>query len=359
MPYGKLRIAKPINMSSPLVYFLVLVSVHVISIWFYMAYARKNNILDIPNERSSHSKPIFRGAGIAILPGLMLAWFTYLLPLLGIEFEPSQYARHDHLDEIFVGAGLMLGGVIGFLDDRYTLSNKLRLPLYSVATLLVTQFGTFTEIHPALGVLVLVVLVGSVNTYNFMDGINGITVLYTFVLLFYGFILFWFAALEPNAYPLYLLGIAAYLVVFAFLNLRKNARAFLGDSGSVLFGLVAVFIVYESGVKLGTWTSITLLLVYGVDSVGTILIRLLRRENIFQAHRSHLYQDLVHKNGWSHMKTSFVYALCQWIISGFWLFSVGQGMDHIFFIVSLSVLILIYVWAKVKNGSLKEIQSHG
>ena len=115
------------------------------------------------------------------------------------------------------------------------------------------------------------------------------------------------------------------------------------------------YFCFEVGLKLETWTSICLLLVYGVDSVGTILIRLIKKENIFKAHRSHLYQDLVHKNGWSHLKTSIIYALSQMVISGFWLFSVRQESDKVFFFVSLSVLILVYVWAKAKNGSLKEI----
>lgn len=281
--------------------FIVFFSVSFVMLHAYLFLGKKWKIYDVPNERSSHHKIVVRGSGIVLL----------VLNIIGVFFV------NDVSDYLLLG-GLSIGVVTGFLDDYRSLKTSIRFLLYLSAILLIL-FGVaeIQNLPLIISLLTIIVLLGAVNTYNFMDGINGITAIYSLVFLFTS--LFLFIQLNANDTTVVLYIYLAFFAAFFYFNFRKNALLFLGDSGSVSMGLLAAFVVVQLGQQLESWTPIVLLSVYGVDSVGTIILRILRKENIFKAHRSHLYQDLVHIKKWSHLQVSVFYGLLQLGINAIYL----------------------------------------
>jgi UDP-N-acetylmuramyl pentapeptide phosphotransferase/UDP-N-acetylglucosamine-1-phosphate transferase len=142
-----------------------------------------------------------------------------------------------------------------------------------------------------------------------------------------------------------------FYIIFGVFNYRKKALAFLGDSGSIGTGLLVSTCLIFLFNEFQSIHVLSLVLVYGVDSVGTILIRLIRRENIFKAHRSHFYQDFVHKLGISHLVVSISYAGIQLIINMLYLSNYFSRTA--IFVVSLLLLIVTFVIGKKKMGTLK------
>ena len=248
--------------------------------------------------------------------------------------------------------GILLAGVIGYLDDRLDLRASIRLPLYALSVGLVLYASSpFTYLSFFGAAITLIVLVGILNTYNFMDGINGITGLYSIV--FFGSILFYINNCNPNLFgftEVILIPALCFYIVFGVFNYRKQALAFLGDAGSIGTGLLVstclIFLLKE----LQSIHVLSLVVVYGVDSVGTIVLRLLRRENIFKAHRSHFYQDLVHKRGISHIKVALSYAVVQLCINAVY-FS-GALNPFMVFAASLILLSITYLLGKRRMGQL-------
>lgn len=257
----------------------------------------------------------------------------------------------------FLVFGLFIAVLTGYLDDRFNLSARIRLPLYFSA--LGVGMWPILSGYWSMGgyeiviIAILVVTVGVVNTYNFMDGINGITTLYSAVNLLFIFVVF--DAIDSHTSWVKPLTIATltYLLVFGFFNLQKKAKAFLGDSGSVALGLIVCMLIIQLGIEIGSWQIIVLLAVYGVDSVGTIILRLLRKENIFEAHRSHLYQDLVHIKKWTHIQVALLYACIQGLINLVCYPFLLDGSVSIWMVVStLVILAILYLYSKHKLNQL-------
>ncbi|MEZ4843439.1 MAG: hypothetical protein R3A43_04205 [Bacteroidia bacterium] len=302
----------------------------------YYVWAKKKQIIDRPNERSSHTHTPVRGMGIVFCVLLFPLYFIF----------PTNW-------NLFLG--LQVAGIIGYLDDRFTIKSNIRLTLYIFSLILAGfQYYTNSELAPFWLLPVILVGVGIINTINFMDGINGITGYY--IIVFIVSVLLnsytnWieFDRLTPLEYGLCVALI--FLVSFGFFNYRNQALAFLGDSGSVSLGLLVVLTLINLGINEKGWSVLSLVVVYGVDSVGTIFIRLLRRENIFEAHRNHLYQDLVHIRGWGHHKVALTYAVLQIIINTLYFNSEENG--SMLFFVCLIVLIMVYVIVKHYLGQLK------
>jgi UDP-N-acetylmuramyl pentapeptide phosphotransferase/UDP-N-acetylglucosamine-1-phosphate transferase len=146
-----------------------------------------------------------------------------------------------------------------------------------------------------------------------MDGINGITGGYSFVLIatliYINTSVFEFI----NAEFLYFVLIS--LVIFNFLNFRKIAICFAGDIGSISMGFIVIFLLSKLILESGDYDYILLLALYGIDSISTLIIRLFNKENIFTAHKKHLYQMLIYNSGWSHLKVSISYMIIQGVIN--------------------------------------------
>ncbi|GAA4406140.1 glycosyltransferase family 4 protein [Nibrella viscosa] len=258
----------------------------------YLRLASRLGIVDKPNERSSHTDLPIRGGGV-------LFWFA----ALGA-FVYSQFAHP------FFFAGLTVVTLISFLDDLYTLPNRYRLLGQCLGVwLMLWQTGVW----PVAGWVylpVLIVGVGILNAYNFMDGINGITALYSLVTV--GTL--WYIQRTPDNQALFgftLIG----LLVFTWFNARRRAVCFAGDVGSVSMALLILFLLYTAIMARQNYLLILLLGVYGVDSVLTIVHRLWLGQNIFQAHRLHLFQLLVHRLRWPHLRVSGLYAAAQLLIN--------------------------------------------
>jgi len=305
----------------------------------YIKLALSFSIVDIPNNRSSHLNEIVRGGGI-IIPISALSWFTFS----GFQFP------------IFF-TGLIIISLISFLDDISQVKYKIRLIVQFVAILLLFaeiklyQFPWWSWI-PAL-----IIAVGTINAYNFMDGINGITGGYSLSVI----IGFWLV----NNYQvefisnelIYFLMISIF--VFSYFNFRIKAKCFAGDVGSISIAFIIVFLLSKLIIQSGNWLYILFLIIYGVDTGFTIIHRILKNENIFLAHRKHLYQLLVNEYKISHLKVASIYAFLQLIIcliviiiSGCYtsLFS-GLIIGAIIFgIFSTSFhLIRIYIYKKVRR----------
>ena len=297
-----------------------------ISLWIYTKVAVKLGIVDVPNERSSHTQVTLRGGGFVLL----LICVTLLF------FNPREF---------LLPLSLIIGIITGFLDDRYGLSTIIRFLLY-LASAALLLFGVL-ELHTFdtwIWIPLFIVMLGAVNTYNFMDGINGITALYSIVFL--GSVDYLLYDLDYLQNVDSLLGFLAFFIAFIYFNHRKKAILFLGDAGSVSMGLLACFFVVYLGLKLQTWTPILLLGVYGVDSVGTIVIRLIKRENILQAHKSHLYQDLVHLKQLPHLRVSWIYAIVQLTINGIFIYTLPLKQHNIIVLIIFILLTLTFILFK-------------
>jgi UDP-N-acetylmuramyl pentapeptide phosphotransferase/UDP-N-acetylglucosamine-1-phosphate transferase len=260
--------------------------------WGYFILARKFYIVDKPNERSSHSQTTIRGGGIVFPLAVILAF------VVGELSWP-----------IALAVGLV--ALVSFIDDIKPLPTIPRFGAQLVAlALLVYQLHLLQE--PVwLLVIIGIGLIGWINAFNFMDGINGITVLYAEIcLVSLGYVNYH----TPVFQSIVIVGMAA--VVFGFVNLRKKALAFSGDVGSISLAVFLAYLLLYTMYTTQQWGFLLFFSVYGIDSACTILIRLAKKENIFQAHRTHLYQYLANEKKWSHLKVSSLYAAAQAIING-------------------------------------------
>lgn len=287
---------------------------------FYFRIADRFNIIDKPNERSSHSIITLRGGGIIFY----IAVLIYFV----------QSGAHPWF---FIGLTLM--AFISFLDDLMELSTRLRLGVHFTSVLLMAyQLGVFTMPWYYL-LITFVIIVGVINAYNFMDGINGITVLYSLVvcsLLIYVNNSVHFIEQDFLIYTL--LG----LLVFSFFNFRNQAKCFAGDVGSVGIAYILLFALGALILKTGDFIYILFLVVYGVDSVWSIVRRLYLRENILEGHRTHLYQYLANEVGCNRLLISGIYAILQ-IFLGILVVHMAQYNAEIQWLFSLGIVVVISI----------------
>jgi len=177
-----------------------------------------------------------------------------------------------------------------------------------------------------------------------MDGINGMTVLYALSVLVSGFYInTQFAFIELSLIEYTMLG----LIVFGFYNVRKKAKSFAGDVGSVSMAFIIAFVIVSLLIKSLNWQYVLLVSVYGIDTVVTIIQRLVRKENIFKAHRSHLYQYLANEAKCTHVWVSSIYAVIQLVLNAVLVFYIIPSNNHIIAIMYLSLQGGIYLMIKL------------
>ncbi len=304
----------------------------------YFKIANKYNIVDKPNQRSSHTYSTIRGGGI-IFP---LAFITGILI-----FQPQN---------IWVAVAVLAISFISFMDDVVTLNNITRISIHFLAVILVIyqcdlnfpQIQEYinqnqTVILVGLSLATLIVCIGIINACNFMDGINGITVLYftaTLASIWYIQNSLSIVILVNGVWQL-LMGA---LFVFGFFNLRKKAKTFAGDVGSISVALIICFLILSliAYTKNPKW--ILLLGVYGLDTVFTIISRLFRSENIFEAHRSHFYQYLANQRKMNHILISVLYAFTQLVVNYFLWFEKTGLFATVFFFGVVIIYCLVRFW---------------
>ena len=324
----------------------------------YFRIADKCNIIDKPNERSSHSTIVLRGGGI-IFAISILVWMVWqiIVESLGLRVE-SQFRVAEYLPFV---VGLVLICAVSFWDDVKSLPDSLRMAVQIISILLMFwSMGLYTAADSWLWTAVIVVValffcVGATNFINFMDGINGITAAYSFAMLLpillmnrgLGFI-------EESYLIVAILGV----IVFSIFNFRPKGKAkcFAGDVGSIGIAFIILFALGRLMLATRDVTYIVFFLVYGIDGSLTIFHRIMLHENLGQAHRKHAYQLMANELGMSHVVVSLLYMAIQLVVSlGFIYLCPNTVLAHwIYLVVAGIVLAVAYVLFKMKYYHLHE-----
>ncbi len=298
----------------------------------YFRVADHFNIIDKPNERSSHSSITLRGGGIIFYLG-MLMYFA----VSGFNYP-------------WFFAGLSFITAISFADDIKAQSPRLRLLIHIIAMFFMFyQLGLFSLPWYFL-LIALVLCTGILNAYNFMDGINGITGGYSLVVA----VALWYINSHVFAFVdnqfIFILMLS--LLVFNFFNFRKKAKCFAGDVGSISMAFIVVFLLGKLIIKSEDFTYIILLALYGVDTILTIIHRLILKENIFEAHRKHLFQLMANEMKMPHLLVSGIYMLLQALIIVGYLVVTSK---IVYFVIVILLLILVYLMLKSKYFHLHKM----
>ncbi|NML70483.1 glycosyltransferase family 4 protein [Chryseobacterium sp. RP-3-3] len=273
-----------------------------ISMLAYFKIADHYNIIDKPNHRSAHTQITLRGGGI-IFP---IAFIIFCL------FNLNETIQ----DYWSFGLGLLAICTISFVDDVRTLSNKIRLSVHLISVVLLLYFtGAFTLMPFWVWPILFVIIIGTLNAYNFMDGINGMTGVYSLVTL--GSLAYINKDVIQFTNENFILYPILACLVFLFFNFRNKAKCFAGDVGSMGIGFWVIGLITLLIMRTGEYKYILLLSIYGMEVVLTIIERILLKENIFEAHRRHLYQLFANEKKVSHLIVSSVYAVCQLLVNIF------------------------------------------
>ena len=337
--------------------FVILLALELI----YFKVADKFNIIDKPNERSSHSTIVLRGGGIIFLLG---AWVWSIA--FGFQYP-------------WFLLGLTLVAGVSFIDDIHSLPDLVRLVVqFTAAALAFYQLGMLSgEWFETNGVLVggllillaLIVYVGATNVINFMDGINGITAGYALSVLvpllllngYSGFLMVSDASQVSEGVffdnSLVVVSILSVLV-FCLFNFRPKGKAkcFAGDVGSIGIAFIMLFLIGKVIIATGDLTYLIFLLVYGVDGVLTICHRIMLHENLGEAHRKHAYQLMCNELKIGHVKVSLLYMVMQLVVSlGFIYVCPSTVLAHWMYLLGAFVLLAVaYVLFKKKYYHLHE-----
>ncbi len=346
----------------------------------YLSVANHFNIIDRPNERSSHTRVTIRGGGIIFVVAIVAWWFLH-------GFQLPWFL-----------AGFLLISVVSFIDDLGHVPNRVRIAAQFLAVaLLLLELNSITSLvgacPPAAGptnqsffldslvstqpispvvdhsspnslvgvltnqfqfhyqslfwlLLSLPVILGFINAYNFMDGINGITVVNSLVTIgTIAYLNHTLKLIDPELLSYTMMA----LLIFGFFNFRKRAACFAGDVGAVSMAFLITLLVVMLIMHTGNFYYLAFVFVYGVDSFGTIIERLIKRENIFEAHRSHLYQLMANQSSMPHLVVSSIYGLVQLAVNVLIIVSIRQDFAPllIFSLIFLA-LVGIFAYAKLK-----------
>ena len=310
-------------------YFIIFILLFVAE-FLYFRIADKCNIIDKPNERSSHSTIVLRGGGIIFLISVWVwsAFFGFQYPWF------------------LVGLTLVAG--VSFVDDIHSLPDFVRLVAqFTAAAMAFYQLGILHWSMWWIILLALIVYVGATNVINFMDGINGITAGYSLAVLIP------LALVNMNGafikQSLIISTILA-LLVFCTFNFRPKGKAkcFAGDVGSIGIAFIMLFLLGNVIIKTGDITWLIFLLVYGVDGCLTIVHRIMLHENLGEAHRKHAYQIMANELKIGHVKVTSLYMIMQLLISlGFIYLCPNTVLAHwLYLIGTLVVLAITYIMKK-------------
>lgn len=323
---------------------MIIAAILVVAEQVYFRIADRFNIIDKPNERSSHSTIVLRGGGII---------FTIALWIWSI-WSGFQYP--------WLLAGVTLAAGISFIDDIHSLPDSLRLIvqfasmflIFYEAGLLGMENGELVVdnwfIQGLVIVAALIVCVGATNIINFMDGINGITAGYSIAVVVPLLMLDVRSKMEDVVgfvEPSFLIVVLLSLLVFSLFNFRPKGKAkcFAGDVGSIGIAFIMLFAIGRLIVQTGDVTYLIFLLVYGVDGCLTIIHRIMLHENLGQAHRKHAYQLMANELKIGHVKVSLLYMAMQLVVSlGFVFLCPDTIVAHWIYLVVMAIILgLAYV----------------
>ena len=301
----------------------------------YFRIADRFNIIDKPNQRSSHSSIVLRGGGIIFVLGLWI------------------WAAFFGFQNIWFLMAVTLVAGISFIDDIHSLPDSVRLVAQFAAMAL--MFYQLDILHWNMWWIILIamiVCVGASNIINFMDGINGITGAYALASLLPLFLLNREIGFTDESL---ILVVALADLVFCCFNFRPKGKAkcFAGDVGSIGVAYILLFLIGSLILATGDVTYLIFLLVYGVAGCLTIVHRILLHENLGEAHRKHAYQLMANELKIGHVKVASFYALLQLAVSLGFIYlcpalSAATGLSPvawhwIYLVVALVVLAVAYV----------------
>ena len=293
----------------------------------YIMIAKKLQLTDVPSARSSHRDITITGAGF-IFP------IAFFLPL-ALTGEFIHYRSTI--------AGLLLISLVSFADDLKSVHPVIRVTVQVIAvSLLLWQTGGLFKMKTWQIVPGFILVVGIINSYNFMDGINGMNALYSLSMM--GILaIIRLSGILFLPVPEVFYSLIAALLAFSLFNVRKKALCFSGDIGSISIAYIVSLMIIQ--VMIATDSAVWILLfgVYGLDSVGTIVLRLIRGEKVWMPHRTHFYQYLVNERKWPHVRVSALYAVIQFVLSII-LFTVGFLPALILY----GVYILVYIYIRLR-----------
>lgn len=289
----------------------------------YFKIADHFNIIDKPNNRSSHTSITLRGGGIIFPIAILIAYlFEY------VSWE--------------ITLAVFLVAIVSFIDDIKPISQLPRFATHAIAIGLVFyDLGLFNQAIWILPII-FIFFIGWVNVFNFMDGINGITVLYASIAI----LSFSFLEINKESLPVLItMGLSCF--AFGFFNVRKKAKTFAGDVGSISMAMFLGYFMLKTIMETGQIGYILFFSVYGIDAVITIFNRIKKKENILQPHRSHLYQYLANELGYSHITVSLLYSVIQLLINILILYLQRIGELSISVVVCFLLFqILFYLWVR-------------
>lgn len=324
-----------------LIYLMILALLGVLEVCYFKV-ADRFNIIDKPNERSSHTRIVLRGGGIIFTIALWIwsVWYGFNYPWLLV--------------------GVTLAAGISFVDDIHSLPDSLRLVAHFVAMFLVFQeIGILQWDMWWIIPFALIVAVAGTNIFNFMDGINGITGGYSIAVLIPLAIKNEELRIKSGAGFIdetMLIVILLSVLVFCFFNFRQKAKCFAGDVGSIGMALILVFCIGRLMYVTGDITWIVLYLLYGLDGMLTICHRIMLHENLGQAHRKHAYQLMANELKMPHVVVSSIYMVLQLAFSLVAIYVVPDTIaaHWIYLVVSGSLVTLAYIFFMMKYYHLHE-----
>ena len=327
----------------------------------YFRIADRFNIIDKPNERSSHSTIVLRGGGV-IFAISILVWMIW-------QVAQGEWCTVQGYLPFLIGLMLIAG--VSFIDDVHSLPDSVRLVAQFVAMALMfwSMFGVqdsgFTVLDwywkVAIIFAALIVCVGATNIINFMDGINGITAGYSLAVLIpltiknetlnikYG---------EGFIEPTYLIVAIIGVLVFCIFNFRPKGKAkcFAGDVGSIGIALILTFCMARLMMVTGDVAWIVFFLIYGVDGILTICHRIMLHENLGQAHRKHAYQLMANELKIPHVVVSTIYMVLQLAVSLIAIYVIPDTVaaHWAYLVCSALVMGVAYILFKMKYYHLHE-----
>jgi len=263
-------------------------------------YALTQGVIDNPNERSSHTIPTPRGGGLSFVITFLTAFaFAYFFNISDLTPQPKPFWA-------ILCCGLLIAG-IGFWDDHTHIPARWRFLAHSIAALTGLLLLGMPEIPlPGLTLnlsiigypLGIIALVWLLNLFNFMDGIDGIAGAEALFVGIGAILIMQFATTGGYAIPIFWLSILmAGITGFLVWN-WPPAKIFMGDAGSGFLGLMlGLFALWSANLGFSIWCWIILFALFITDATVTLLRRMLNGERWFEAHRSHLYQQLSRKWG--------------------------------------------------------------
>lgn len=322
-----------------------------ILVGFVRLYALKNNVVDVPGDRSSHVVPTPRGGGVAIV-GVLLGF--------SVSLYGFSYISLPMLIALLFSGGLV--AAIGFWDDHSHIPAQWRLcghfiaagwALYQLNGLPPLFFwGGHTDLGLLGNFIALIFIVWTINLYNFMDGIDGIASIETISVCIGGTVIYLLLGYHESV--ILLLILAASVLGFLVWNFPP-ARIFMGDSGSGFLGFIIALFVLQATADHSSllWSWLILLGVFYVDATFTLLRRLTRGERVYEAHRSHAYQYASRYHGTHKVVSIFVGLINMvWLLP--WAVAVTLGLIDGLLAVLLAYIPLVLLAVKYKAGACEQ-----